>query len=73
MPHILRGVALLGINSVTAPHAERDKVWTILAESLDRALLATMTTVEPLSNLPQLADAIVAGTIRGRVVIDVTR
>jgi len=47
MPHILHGVALPGINSVTAPHAERDKAWTILAESLDRALLATMTTVKP--------------------------
>jgi len=64
---------LLGINSVTAPHAERDKAWAILAESLDRTLLAALTTVEPLSNLPQLAEDIVAGKIRGRVVIDVTR
>jgi acrylyl-CoA reductase (NADPH) len=73
MPHILRGVALLGINSVTASHAERDRAWAILSESLDRTLLAAMTTVEPLSNLPQLADDIVAGKIRGRVVIDVAR
>jgi acrylyl-CoA reductase (NADPH) len=73
MPHILRGVALLGINSVTAPHAERDRAWTILAESLDRQRLAAMTTVEPLSNLPQLADDIIAGKIRGRVVIDVAK
>jgi acrylyl-CoA reductase (NADPH) len=73
MPHILRGVALLGINSVTAPHAERDRAWAILAESLDRRRLAAMTTVEPLSRLPQLAEDIVAGKIRGRVVIDVTK
>ncbi len=73
MPHILRGVALLGINSVTASHTERDKAWAILSESLDRTLLAAMTTVEPLSDLPQLADDIVAGKIRGRVVIDVAR
>lgn len=73
MPHILRGVALLGINSVTAPHAEREKAWAILAESLDRQHLAAMTTVEPLSNLPKLAEDIVAGKIRGRVVIDVAK
>lgn len=73
MPHILRGVALIGINSVTAPHAERDRAWAILAESLDRKRLAAMTTVEPLSNLPQLAEDILAGKIRGRVVIDVTK
>ena len=73
MPHILRGVALLGINSVTAPHAERDKAWAILAESLDRKRLTAMTTVEPLSNLPQLAQDIVSGKIRGRVVIDVAK
>ncbi len=73
MPHILRGVALLGINSVTAPHSERDHAWAILAESLDRRHLAAMTSVEPLSNLPQLAQDIVAGKIRGRVVIDVAK
>ena len=73
MPHILRGVALLGINSVTAPHAERDRAWAMLAESLDRNQLEIMTRVEPLSNLPQLADDIIAGQIRGRIVIDVTK
>ena len=73
MPHILRGVALLGINSVTAPHSERDRAWAILAESLNRERLAAMTSIEPLSNLPQLAQDIVAGKIRGRVVIDVAK
>ncbi len=73
MPHILRGVALLGINSVTAPHYERERAWAILAENLDRRHLAAMTSVEPLSNLPQLAQDIVAGKIRGRVVIDVAK
>ncbi len=73
MPHILRGVALLGINSVTAPHSERERAWAILAESLDRQHLAAMTSIEPLSNLPQLAQDIIAGKIRGRVVIDVAK
>ncbi|MGG7518121.1 MDR family oxidoreductase [Allorhizobium undicola] len=73
MPFILRGVTLIGIDSVMTPMAKRERAWSRLAESLNRAHLADMTKVEPLSNLPQLADAIMAGEIRGRVVIDVTR
>ncbi len=69
MPHILRGVALLGVDSVMAPAAKRDRAWALLAESLDRDKLAAMTTVEPMDNLPALADAIMAGQTRGRVVI----
>ncbi len=73
MPHILRGVALLGVDSVYADHQRRERAWAILAESLNRDHLAAMSRVEPLSNLPKLAEDIVAGKIRGRVVIDVTR
>lgn len=73
MPHILRGVALLGVDSVMAPMAKRHRAWQILADHLDRAHLKTLTTVEPMSKLPELAEAIVAGQIRGRVVIDVNR
>lgn len=73
LPYILRGTALLGINSVTAPHEDRDRAWAILAESLDRDLLASMTTVEPLSNIHALANDILAGKTRGRVVIDVMK
>ncbi|MCA0919805.1 MDR family oxidoreductase [Pseudooceanicola nanhaiensis] len=71
-PHILRGVALLGIDSVMAPQAKRDRAWALLAEYLDTAKLAEIAHVEPMSNLPQLAADIVAGKIRGRVVVDVT-
>ena len=71
-PHILRGVALLGIDSVMAPQAKRDRAWALLAEHLDTAKLAEIAHVEPMSNLPQLAADIVAGKIRGRVVVDVT-
>lgn len=73
MPHILRGVALLGVDSVMAPMPLREKAWKTLADSLNLDKLAAMTTVEPMSKLPQLAEAIVAGQTRGRVVIDVTR
>lgn len=72
MPHILRGVALLGVDSVMAPMAQRLAAWQTLADTLDRDRLAAMTTVEPMSKLPELAEAIVAGQTRGRVVIDVT-
>ncbi|MEZ5797572.1 MAG: MDR family oxidoreductase [Paracoccaceae bacterium] len=71
-PHILRSVALLGVDSVMAPQARRDRAWARLARDLDKAHLASIARVEPMSALPQLAQDIVAGHIRGRVVIDVT-
>lgn len=69
MPHILRGVALLGVDSVMAPQEKRDRAWQTLAESLDPTLLAQMTSEHPMSDLPQLAQDIIAGKTRGRVVI----
>jgi putative YhdH/YhfP family quinone oxidoreductase len=71
LPHILRGVALLGIDSVMAPPFKRQEAWARLARDLDAGRLQTMTRIEPMSKLPQLADAIVNGQIQGRVVIDV--
>jgi acrylyl-CoA reductase (NADPH) len=71
-PHILRGVTLLGIDSVMAPKAKRERAWRTLAESMDKTLLKSIARVEPMSKLPELAQEIVAGKIRGRVVIDVT-
>lgn len=71
MPHILRSVALLGVDSVMAPQAKRDRAWGLLAERLDKGHLASIARVEPMSALPQLAQDIMAGQIRGRVVIDV--
>lgn len=71
LPHILRGVALIGVDSVMAPHAKRERAWQTLAQSLDTQHLATMTRTEPMSALPTLAEDILAGKIRGRVVIDV--
>lgn len=73
MPHILRGVALLGIDSVMAPQDKRDRAWATLAAHLDKQHLASIARVEPMSDLPRLAADIVAGRIRGRVVIDVAQ
>lgn len=71
LPHILRGVALLGVDSVMAPMAKREAAWKLLADHLDKKSLAAMTRVEPMSNLPALAGEILAGQVRGRVVIEV--
>jgi len=71
MPFILRGVRLLGVNSVTCPSARRDQAWARLAQDLDMDKLNAMTSVEPMSNLPQLAGDILKGQVRGRVVVDV--
>ncbi|MEI4473981.1 MDR family oxidoreductase [Frigidibacter sp. MR17.24] len=72
LPHILRSVALIGVDSVMAPRERRLAAWARLARDLDPAHLEAITRVAPMSDLPQLAEDIVAGRIRGRVVIDVT-
>jgi len=71
LPHILRSVALIGVDSVMAPIARRRSAWARLARDLDLQHLAKITTTEPMSKLPELAEAILAGKIQGRVVIDV--
>jgi putative YhdH/YhfP family quinone oxidoreductase len=71
LPFVLRGISLLGIDSVMAPRAAREEAWRRLAVDLDPARLDEMTVVEPMSRLPELAPRILAGEIRGRTVIDV--
>ena len=70
-PFILRGVRLLGVDSVMCPTPRREQAWGRLATDLDPDLLDGMTTVEPLGALPRLAEDILDGRTRGRVVIDV--
>jgi acrylyl-CoA reductase (NADPH) len=70
-PFILRGVTLRGIDSVMAPQARRQRAWDSLADVIDPEALQRIYRVEPMSRLPQLAEQILAGNIRGRVVIDV--
>lgn len=72
LPHILRSVALIGVDSVMAPREQRLSAWSRLARDMGKAKLDAMTTVEPMSKLPELAQSIVEGKVRGRVVIDVT-
>jgi acrylyl-CoA reductase (NADPH) len=70
LPFILRGVNLLGVDSVNCPGPVRARAWERLAADLPLKLLDEMTTVEPMSNIAALAEAILAGETRGRVVID---
>jgi acrylyl-CoA reductase (NADPH) len=70
-PFILRNIALLGINSVHTPKAVRERAWDRLARELPLDKLDAISTVEPLSRINELAERILAGGIRGRVVIDV--
>lgn len=70
-PFILRGVILAGIDSVMASMDLRLEAWKRLASDLPKELIRDISRVEPMSNLPELAEQIVAGKVRGRVVIDV--
>jgi acrylyl-CoA reductase (NADPH) len=71
MPFILRNVRLLGVDSVSAPTEVRAAAWQRLGAELPRHLLEVATTVEPLERVPELAEQILAGSIRGRVAIKV--
>jgi acrylyl-CoA reductase (NADPH) len=70
-PFILRGVSLLGIDSVMAPRELRQLAWDRLARDLDAVSLDRISTVIGLSEVPNAAQNIVNGRIRGRVVVDV--
>jgi acrylyl-CoA reductase (NADPH) len=70
-PFILRGVSLLGIDSVMCPKPRRLEAWARLAADLDRDRLALMTTRIPLTDVIETARAIVDGKVRGRVVVEV--
>jgi acrylyl-CoA reductase (NADPH) len=70
-PFILRGVSLLGIDSVMAPISRRKEAWKRLENSLDRAKLAAMTTEIPLSDVIAKAPDILGGGVRGRIVVNI--
>jgi acrylyl-CoA reductase (NADPH) len=72
-PFILRGVILVGIDSVMCPSGPREEAWRRLAADLDLAKLEAMTTTASLADVPGLAAKILKGQVRGRVVVDVNR
>ena len=73
MPFILRGVALLGVDSVMAPMRLREQAWARLAVDLDPTRLDTLTTEVPLSGAIDAAARLMAGQVRGRLVVDTGR
>jgi acrylyl-CoA reductase (NADPH) len=72
-PFILRGVTLAGINSVTQPKAKRVEAWNRLARDLDFNLLPLISHEIGLSEAIEAAPRLLAGQLRGRVVVDVNR
>jgi acrylyl-CoA reductase (NADPH) len=72
-PFILRGVTLAGIDSVMCPRPQRLEAWSRLARDLDVSKLETMTRVIGLSEAITTAPLLLAGQVRGRVVVDVER
>lgn len=68
-PFILRGVTLVGIDSVMCPREERCEAWRRLARDLDPSLLEAMIERVPLAACIPVADRLVAGAVRGRVIV----
>ncbi len=70
-PFILRGVCLYGIDSVMCPLDRRKEAWKRLEKDLDRQKLAAMTREIGLTEVPEAAASIVAGQVRGRIVVKI--
>ncbi|WP_119461824.1 MDR family oxidoreductase [Rhodospirillaceae bacterium SYSU D60014] len=73
IPFLLRGVNLLGIDSVMCPTERRKQAWARLVQDLPTAKLDGMMQPASLADLPRLGSEILAGKVRGRVVVDVNR
>ena len=70
-PFILRGVSLLGVDSVMAPYARRHEAWQRLAAELPPDILAANTSTIGLAEAAATAERLLEGQVRGRVVVDV--
>ncbi len=70
IPFLLRGVNLLGIDSVMRPYDDRVRAWAAIASDLPMDKLEAMVQPATLADLPDLGAAILKGQIKGRVVVD---
>ena len=68
---MLRGVTLAGVDSVFAPMAARQEAWTRMGTDLPKDKLDSMAEEVPLAKVLELAPQILAGQVRGRVIVDV--
>ena len=73
IPFLLRGVNLLGIDSVMCPFEKRVQAWGRLDELLNRDVLSAMTTTVGLADVPHLGSEILAGKVQGRTVVDLNK
>jgi acrylyl-CoA reductase (NADPH) len=73
MPFILRGVSLIGIDSVNAPLELRKEAWRRIVHDLDMSKLDAITTEIGFGDIIDTAHAILQGKVRGRVVVDMTK
>jgi acrylyl-CoA reductase (NADPH) len=71
IPFLLRGVNLLGIDSVMRPTPDRVRAWNRIATDLPMDKLRAMVRPATLGDLPDLGAAILKGAVQGRVVVDV--
>ncbi|MCL1628101.1 acryloyl-CoA reductase [Roseibaca sp. V10] len=71
VPFLLRGVNLLGIDSVLQPYENRLRAWRRISQDLPMDKLEAMTQLATLADLPQLGADILKGQVKGRVVVDV--
>ncbi len=71
LPFLLRGVNILGIDSVMQPYDNRLRAWQKLSEALPMNKLEGMVSSATLSDLPELGKQILAGQVQGRIVVDV--
>jgi acrylyl-CoA reductase (NADPH) len=72
-PFILRGVSLVGINSVLTPMPERQAAWDRIERSIDRDRLRGLAREIGLADAVALSPRLLAGELRGRLVVDVNR
>ena len=71
IPFLLRSVSLLGIDSVMQPLAARESAWRRIAATLPGDVLDQMTRTVRLDDVPGLADEILQGRVRGRIVVEI--
>jgi len=71
IPFLLRGVNLLGIDSVMRPYDDRVGAWARIASDMPKQALADMSEVIYLSDLPEAGAAILKGQVKGRLIVDV--
>ncbi len=73
IPFLLRGIRLLGIDSVMCPAGRRRAAWARLARDMPKEHIERLSEVVPLAALPELADRILKGETRGRIVVDLSK